>query len=136
MAKKRANGEGTIRKRKNGTWEARVTIGFDSKTGKQKYKCIYGKTQTNVKNKLKELMSDKEEIANNALGMTTGEWLDTWLEDYLSDVKDGTAVQYESVCRLHIKPIIGKIPLATLSAPAIQKLYNNLQKKGAKSKVY
>ena len=31
MAKKRANGEGNIRKRKDGRWEARYTAGHDPK---------------------------------------------------------------------------------------------------------
>ena len=35
MAKKRANGEGNIRKRKDGRWEGRYTAGYDSKTGKR-----------------------------------------------------------------------------------------------------
>ena len=34
MAKKRANGEGNIRKRKDGRWEGRYTAGYDPKTGK------------------------------------------------------------------------------------------------------
>ena len=29
MSKKRANGEGNIRKRKNGRWEGRYTAGYD-----------------------------------------------------------------------------------------------------------
>ena len=33
MAKKRANGEGNIRKRKDGRWEGRYTAGYDEKTG-------------------------------------------------------------------------------------------------------
>lgn len=33
MAKKRANGEGSIRKRKDGRWEGRYTAGYDAKTG-------------------------------------------------------------------------------------------------------
>ena len=32
MAKKRANGEGNIRKRKDGRWEGRYTAGYDSET--------------------------------------------------------------------------------------------------------
>ena len=32
MAKKRANGEGNIRKRKDGRWEGRYTVGYDEKT--------------------------------------------------------------------------------------------------------
>ena len=36
MAKKRANGEGSIRKRKDGRWEGRYTAGHDLGTGKTK----------------------------------------------------------------------------------------------------
>lgn len=33
MPKKRANGEGSLRKRKNGRWEGRYTAGYDPATG-------------------------------------------------------------------------------------------------------
>ena len=45
MAKKRANGEGNIRKRKDGRWEGRYTAGYDEKTGKRLIKNVLGKTQ-------------------------------------------------------------------------------------------
>ncbi len=35
MAKKRANGEGSIRRRKGGRWEDRYTAGRDPQTGKR-----------------------------------------------------------------------------------------------------
>lgn len=44
MAKKRGQNEGSIRKRTDGTWEARVTIGI-SPDGKQQRKSLYGKTR-------------------------------------------------------------------------------------------
>ena len=52
MAKKRANGEGNIRKRKDGRWEGRYTVGYDEKTGKRITKSVLGKTQAEVKEKL------------------------------------------------------------------------------------
>lgn len=48
MAKKRANGEGNIRKRKDGRWEGRYTAGYDEKTGKRLIKNVLGKTQAEV----------------------------------------------------------------------------------------
>ena len=42
MAKKRANGEGSIRKRKDGRWEGRYTAGHDPETGKAIYKNVLG----------------------------------------------------------------------------------------------
>ena len=53
MAKRRANGEGSIRKRKDGCWEGRYTAGRDPVTGKAIYKNVLGKTQAEVKAKLK-----------------------------------------------------------------------------------
>ena len=46
---RRLNGEGSVRKRKNGSWEAIITVGYDKTTGKQKRKSIYGRTQQEVK---------------------------------------------------------------------------------------
>ena len=38
MAKKRANGEGSLRKRSDGRWEGRYTAGYDPETGRGKYR--------------------------------------------------------------------------------------------------
>ena len=43
MAKKRANGEGNIRTRKDGRWEGRYTAGYDSNTGKRVIRNVLGK---------------------------------------------------------------------------------------------
>ena len=60
MAKKRANGEGNIRKRKDGRWEGRYTAGYDSKTGKRIIKNVLGKTQAEVKEKLKKALEETQ----------------------------------------------------------------------------
>ena len=51
MPKRRANGEGNIRKRKDGRWEGRYTVGYDA-NGKAITKNVLGKTQAEVKDKL------------------------------------------------------------------------------------
>lgn len=56
MALKRANGEGNLRKRSNGTWEARVTLGTDPKTGKLISKSVYARTQKECREKMKALL--------------------------------------------------------------------------------
>lgn len=43
MAKKRANGEGNIRKRSDGRWEGRYTAGHDPVTGKRITKNVLAK---------------------------------------------------------------------------------------------
>ena len=42
MPKRRANGEGNIRKRKDGRWEGRYTVGHDPETGKAIIKNVLG----------------------------------------------------------------------------------------------
>ena len=52
MSKRRANGEGNIRKRKDGRWEGRYTAGYDPDTGKRIIKNVLGRTQAEAKAKL------------------------------------------------------------------------------------
>ncbi len=58
MPKRRANGEGNIRKRKDGRWEGRYTVGHDPETGKAIIKNVLGKTQAAVKEKLKRAIEE------------------------------------------------------------------------------
>lgn len=62
MSKKRANGEGNIRKRKDGRWEGRYTAGYHPDTGKRIIKNVLGKTQAEVKDKLKKALEDAQGI--------------------------------------------------------------------------
>lgn len=62
MAKGRSNGEGSIRKRKDGRWEGRYTAGFDPATGKQVFKNVLGKTQAEVKEKRKAALEQNQKI--------------------------------------------------------------------------
>ena len=53
-----ANGAGTIRQRKDGTWEARFTVGIDPGTGKQVRHSVYGKTQREVRQRMTEAINE------------------------------------------------------------------------------
>ena len=53
MARRRANGEGTLHLRQDGRWECTIMDGFKS-DGRRKYKSFYGKTQAEVKKKRNE----------------------------------------------------------------------------------
>ena len=137
MPRKRANGEGSIRKRENGTWEARIQLGNDPVTGKPIRKSVYAKTQKEARCKLQELIEKKNSQNYNQVEdekLTLDTWLDMWLNNYLVDIKPNTILQYESVVRLHIKPALGSIPLKKLRTPVIQAFYNDLQKKELSSK--
>ena len=83
MAKKRANGEGSIRKRKDGRWEGRYTVGHDPETGKAIYKNVLGRTQAEVKEELKSAIKETQALDQTKVGKyTVGEWMEVWFEDY------------------------------------------------------
>lgn len=127
-AKKNAQGAGTIRKRSDGRWEARYTVGFDPATGKQKQKSIYGKTQKEVRERLAEITTELDDgTYMEPTKNTVSEWLEIWLETYVRfSVKPYTLDAYQRVCRNYLSPALGMLRLPALTAPQIQRFYNNL----------
>ena len=123
-----AQGGGTIRQRKDGTWEGRYTVGRDPGTGKQIQKSIYGGSQKEVRQRLQQIttaIDDGTYVAPSKL--TVGEWLGTWLEDFCVDVKPRTLEKYRSTVRVRLLPNLGKIKLSDLSAHHIQHVYNSFR---------
>ena len=132
MAKRRASGEGNIRKRKDGRWEGRYTAGHDSKTGKPISKNVLGKTQAEVKEKLKRAIADAEKLDFSKAGQyTVGQWMDVWFENYAKvKVRPSSHQTYQGYIEHHIKPRIGGIPLEKLTTLDLQKLYKELLEDG------
>ena len=132
MAKKRANGEGNIRKRKDGRWEGRYTAGYDEKTGKRLIKNVLGKTKAEVKEKLVKAVAEAETVdVRRADEYTLGTWLQTWYELYAKPhLRFSTAEYYRRGIELHITPRIGDIPLKKLTGRDLQWLYKDLQEHG------
>ena len=132
MAKKRANGEGNIRKRKDGRWEGRYTAGYDSETGKPIYKNVLGRTQAETRAKLKAAIEKAKKLDVTKAGKyTVGAWMDEWFENYAKvKVRPSSHQTYRGYIDNHIKPNIGKIPLEKLTSLELQKLYKKLLEKG------
>jgi hypothetical protein len=132
MAKRRANGEGNIRKRKDGCWEGRYTAGYDPKTGKRLTKNVLGKTQAEVKEKLKKVLEGCRQLDMTRVKTCTVEsWIKVRYEVYAEPrLREKTKDYYLNYIDNHIIPCIGKIPLDKLATIDIQKLYNDLQKNG------
>ena len=125
---KAAKGAGTIRKRSDGRWEARYSLGFDPRTGKQIQRSVYGATQKEVRQKLTGITAEIDEGSYvEPSSMKLKDWLDTWLSDYTGNIKPATYNAYEGHVRVHIKPYLGEIQLSRLTAHSIQKLYKLLQ---------
>ena len=132
MAKRRANGEGNLRKRKDGRWEGRYTAGRDPETGKAIYKSVLGKTQAEVKAKLKQAIEEAKGLDAAKVGRyTVGQWMEVWFEHYAKvKVRPSSHQTYRGYIDNHIKPSIGKIPLEKLTSLELQKLYKKLLEGG------
>lgn len=133
MAKKRANGEGNIRKRKDGRWEGRYTAGYDPKTGKRISKNVLGKTQAEVKEKLKSAITESQgiEVRKSEDEYTVATWLRTWYELYAKpNVRTATANRYELIIEKYTIPRIGSVKLKKLTTRHLQKLYKDLLEGG------
>ena len=129
MGKKRANGEGSIRKRSSdGRWEGRFVVDHHPDTGKAIYKNVLGKTQAEVREKMKKAMEEMAGLQVYKAGQYTfGQWMDVWFENYATvKVRPSSHQTYRGYINNHIKPNIGHIPLNRLTSLDLQKFYKKL----------
>ena len=119
---RRANGEGGITRRKDGTWMARYTV--QTPTGRKR-KVIYAKTHEEARKKLAEAIAERDKgLVYDSGNVTLEEYLGRWLEDSVrGSVKVTTHAGYERVARLHVCPTLGGTKLAALSPAHLQTLY-------------
>src|SRR5215204_764087 len=121
MAKRRGNNEGSITKRSDGRYMARYTV--QTAEG-PKRKTLYGKTRSEVSEKLTKAMADRDNgLVFDAKNLTVGEYLDRWLSDSVRDtIRPSTYERHEALIRRHIKPALGRLKLKTLTAAHVQGL--------------
>lgn len=125
---KRDNGAGSINYLESTKrWCANIQIGYNVETGKPKRKAIYGKTEAEVKRKLKEFKKEMESNTNTIEStMTLSQFLDHWFIEYkLGKLSKSYYDRLESVYKNHIKPYIGDIKLSQLNYKHIQKLIDD-----------
>ncbi len=132
MAKRRANGEGSIRKRSDGRWEGRYTAGLDPVTGKAVIRNVLGKTQAEVREKLKTAIEENRGVSiNHRDDYTVAEWCRLWFETYSKpNLRPATVENYRNYLENHIIPALGKLKLKQLTSIQIQQLYNDTKTKG------
>ena len=132
MPKKRANGEGNIRKRADGRWEGRYSAGYHPDTGKRIMKNVLGKTQAECRAKLATAMEEIKNIdVSRADEYTVATWLRSWYELYAKpNVRVATADRYHLMIETYTIPRIGHIKLSKLTTRDLQKLYKELMESG------
>jgi integrase len=124
MAKKRGNNEGSIYRRKNGTWAAQYTVW--TAVGRKR-RSMSGKTRAEVSRKLTEAMADRDGgLLYDAGKITIGEYLNRWLADSVKGtVKETTYANYAYITHKHISPALGYVKLKTLTPVHVRGFYED-----------
>ena len=126
---RRGQGEGSIKKRTDGRWEARLELGYQG--GKRRRKYICGKTRQDVQRKLAQARRQLEDYGQiPGEQATVGGFLRDWLAHTKNTVRASTYRDYEAICRLHITPHLGKVRLARLTAQDVQALLDRKSAEG------
>lgn len=125
---RREKGTGNIYQRSNGTWVGRLNIGTKS-DGKPKIKCFSGKTEAEVKRKIREYNKSELGVEKSKISVETyfKNWLKVYKKDYL---KSSSYDRLENTIIHQIVPDIGTIQLWQLSSDDIQKLLSKLKAEG------
>ena len=123
--KRRANGEGTIKHRKDGRWEIQVVLPDGSRQS------LFGKTQRAALDELGALRKSQEKgISHPNDRQKVGTYLTTWLEGARPKLRPRTWIRYEQLARVHTDSI-AKLPLAKLGPQHIERLYAERLKAGS-----
>ncbi|MCL2492879.1 MAG: site-specific integrase [Clostridiales bacterium] len=135
---RRDKGDGSLRRRPNGSWEGRFS--FTDDYGKRVTKSVYAPTQGEAKRKLRDLIlnigmdKDQDLMASDLL---VGEWLDTWMKEYKKNsVRPATYASYHQNIETHIRPSLGNMELRQIRPLHIQTLLNEMATDTRKRKAY
>ena len=124
---RRDNGTGTVYQRPNGSWVGRIYTGRGA-DGKPKYKCFSGKSQAEVKRKIKEF--NQGGCKTDSAKVSVEEYILNWLKLYKKgSIKDSSYDAIEKTVRNHIIPALGMIQLQKLGADDIQLMISDMKEK-------
>jgi integrase len=117
MTRRRGRGEGSIYRRKDGSWVAQYTAG-----DKRRY--IYGKTRKDVAARLNRAIVERDSgIVYDSENLKVADYLDRWLDSIRDTLRKRTWQRHEEITRLHLKQTIGGLRLDKLNALEVQSLY-------------
>lgn len=126
---KRANGDGSVYKLKNGKWRVTVTVGRTPE-GKQlrKSRVFERQSDANIARDEMRQLATIDVVESRTL--TVGSAIADWLEEVKqSKGENNTHDSYRRACKKHILPRIGSIILADLKAVRIRKMLSEMAAK-------
>lgn len=121
MARKGSN----IYKRKDGRYEGRVPVGY-RENGTLKYKSVYARTLSEVREKISQFYSVRQEQTISSLKLTVREAAEQWLCSVKLRVKESSFANYSNIVSKHILPTLSGEYFSGLTT---QKLNNFIHSK-------
>ena len=116
-----------IYKRKDGRFEGRVPIGH-KEDGSLKYKFLYARTLSEVKEKMAQFQAVLQSQPVSALKLTVAEASRQWLSAAKLRVKPSSYAHYENIIRNHILPGLGTKYLTDMTTHQLNDfVYEKLQ---------
>lgn len=128
MAKKGIN----IYKRSDGRWEGRYRNGL-REDGKPKYRSVYAKTYSEVKEKLLKLKATEQKNITPC-SLTVEILLNEWLNMKKSSVKESTVANYAFKVDRHLKPFFSGLKFSSLSPKMIYDFIAEKKSEGLSAK--
>ena len=132
MGKKRYNGEGNIRQRKNGQWEAAVMDG-KRPDGRAQMKYFTGKTEKEVRAKLNKWRADRVDGLNVTKKYTFTEWSNAWLEHHSYEISPVTYVSYTHILRL-LQEYFGSCDIKDVKSSNVELFLRDISDRGYSDK--
>jgi integrase len=129
--KRRSSGTGSIFKDGRGYYTAQVLVGYKPDTGKPKYITKRSKVERVVVDWLNaQIVKTAQGISLAPERVTVETFLNRWLESVERSNRYSTHKSYAQVCRDHVIPRIGKVLMAKVTLPHIQRILDTMHDAG------
>ena len=115
MPRRRARGEGSIRKRKDGRWEGIYSLPLVRPGALPKKKSVYARTQADCAEKLRKLKAEYDGEVETPKNYTVSDMLRDWVNSEKGNWKEGTLTAYASAIANHLEPGLGHWRLQQLT---------------------
>lgn len=124
---RRRYGDGEIRQRSDGSYVARVSLGFDE-NGVRRREEVEADSPEHLRLKIANLRAKKTpRYYTDAQRITLGAFLSEWLDEKVKrEKRRATYVLREATCRNHITPYLGTIKLSNLEPSHVKGLFKTL----------
>ena len=124
MARRRANHEGTIYRRKDGLWCAQVSLDGHRLTK-------YSKTQRECHDWIKTMLDKIDNgLTYGSVHITLESFINSWLNGKQLSLRERTVFQYRKIAENYILPRLGRMLIQDIRPVHILRMYSAIQEGG------